>query len=181
MTFDYPGYDLKFIQKRRCNDASDHLCTYIYKFYSPKTKLHYVINADYHKEDVCAIKFYAKIHRKSYKKYNKVVNRGDLGNILISCLKCIPIILSKHPKVSFGFIGAPTFDEKNRREEIANNQRFRIYSQIAAEKIGSKTFTHLKYEEISGYLLVNNKFPDKDKKVDKIKKMLSSTYNHIPY
>ena len=53
-------YPLKFIQKDICKDGSDHLFTYIYKFTLAETNLHYIIRAEYHTENIFAVKFYSK-------------------------------------------------------------------------------------------------------------------------
>ncbi len=45
MTFDFPGYDLRFIQCDRSHDDSAHLKSYIFKFFSPITRYHYVVKA----------------------------------------------------------------------------------------------------------------------------------------
>jgi len=89
--FNYSGYPIKFIQKDRCKDSSEHLSSHIFKFYSPKTQYHYIIRAEFHREGVFAVKFYCKKDRKSDFKYSKIVNKGDIGNIVISSLKVIPI------------------------------------------------------------------------------------------
>ena len=75
MTFDYNGYDLKFIQCDKCNDESKHLYKKIYKFFSPITHYSYIIRAEYHELDVYAIKFYCKQFRHSDFKYSKIVSR----------------------------------------------------------------------------------------------------------
>lgn len=182
MTFDYPGYDLKFVQRARCKDGSSHLFTYVFKFHSPITRYFYILRAEFHEEDVFVIKFYVKAHRKSDLKYSKIVNRGDYGNIFISCVKCIPLLLEHHPSASFGLIGSPSYDSRSKRiESYFNNQRFKIYSRVAAEKIGTETFTHIKDENISGYLLINNCHTETDKKMKAIKDMFAKTYNNIPY
>lgn len=49
-------YPLRFIQLERCPDKTPHLFTYIYKFRSPITKYWYVLRADYHEENVFAVK-----------------------------------------------------------------------------------------------------------------------------
>ncbi len=95
MIFDYPGYDLQFIQKRRIKDGSAHLFSFLYKFYSPITELQYVLTADYHEGDFFAIKFYAKMLRKSDFKYSLITNKGDVGNLLVTCLKCVPLLLKR--------------------------------------------------------------------------------------
>lgn len=180
MTFDYPGYELKFIQKDNCTDESAHLSTFIYKFFSPITKYHYIIRADYHKEDVFAVKFYCKKDRRSRYKYNKIVNKGDIGNIFITCIKVIPLLLKVYPNSSFGFAGAPTIDFKSKKAEgYASNQRFRTYCYVISLKIGTETFTHFEYEKVSSYLLLNNSNQDIIKKEEQIIKMFSSTYNEL--
>src|SRR5690606_8146966 len=89
-------------------------------------------------------------------KYSKIINKGDVGNILITCAKAIPLILQQHPTASFGFVGARTLDKASGKvESYNNNQRFTIYSYIVAQKFGKITFEHMEYPEISGYLLIN--------------------------
>ena len=181
MTFDYPGYDLKFIQKRRCKDASEHLFTLIFKFHSPITKYSYILSADYHKEDVFGVKFYAQKDKRSDFKYNKIINKGDLGNILVTCAKIIPILLQNYPTASFGFIGSRTVDESSKKAEAySNNQRFKIYRYIVSTKFGNQTFEHFEYEMISGYLLVNKSNKEIEEKERAIVEMFTRTYNTLP-
>ncbi len=182
MTFDtYLGYDLDFIQKRNCKDGSAHLFSLIYKFYSPITHLHYVLTADYHEEDVFAVKFYAQMHRKSGFKYSLIVNKGDIGNILMTCLKVIPIILKKYPNASFGFIGSRSYDRKSKTlENYEKTQRFRVYKHIVVQTIGNETFQHYQYEDLSGYLLINrNNELSMAMKERAIAKMFATTYNNL--
>lgn len=182
MTFDFPGYELKFIQKEVCKDDTAHLCTYVYKFYSDVTRYFYIIRAEYHAEDVFAIKFYCKKDRGSEYKYSKITNKGDVGNILITCAKIIPIILQLHPTASFGFVGARTLDRLSGKvENYNNNQRFRVYSKIVARKFGTTTFEHIEYAEISGYLLVNRRTgTDVTIKESAIRRMFTKVYNCLP-
>lgn len=180
MTFDYPGYPLNFIQKTNCNDLSAHLFTLVFKFYSPVTKYYYIINADYHKEDVFAIKFYCVKDKRSPFKYNKIVNKGDIGNIFITCAKIVPLLLQEYPTSSFGFCGARSVDFKSKKvENYTNNQRFRIYKKIVSLKFGTKTFTHYEYEKISSYLLINNN-SNVVLSEKRIKRMFRLTYNNLP-
>ena len=180
MNFNYLGYKLNFIQKSNCKDKSSHLFTIVYKFYSPVTKYNYIINADFHKEDVFAIKFYCSKDKRSDFKYNKIVNKGDLGNIFITCAKVVPLLLKSYPTASFGFCGARSVDFKSKKvENYIKNQRFRIYKNIVSIKFGTVTFTHYEYEKISSYLLVNNNC-NKAVSEKRIKKMFSSTYNNLP-
>ena len=180
MTFDYTGYKLKFIQKQTCQDESGHLFTLIYKFYSPKTKYHYVIRAEYHEQDVFAVKFYCKKDKRSSNKYSKIVNRGDIGNILITCAKVVPLLLEEYPTACFAFAGARSIDPIFKKvEPFTNTQRFLIYKKIAAIKFGPKTFAHIPYETISSYLLVNRYYKDINKKEKELKEMFAKTYENL--
>jgi hypothetical protein len=180
LKFNYPGYPLIFVQKTPCHDTSSHLFTLVYKFYSPVTKYIYILHADFHEENVFAIKFYVKNDRNSDYKYSKLTNKGDVANILITCLKSIPLILQDYPKASFGFIGSRTVDMKSKRvEAFGNNQRFRVYRNIVEQKIGFDIFDHYVYEAISGYLLINktgNETPDKEKAIIT---MFTDTYQNL--
>jgi len=182
LTFDYPGYDLHFIQKEGCKDGTAHEFTYVYKFHSPITGYHYVLRADYHAEDVFAVKFYCKKDRHSEYKYSKIINKGDIGNILITCAEAIPLLLEKHPTASFGFVGARTIDKASGKvESYINTQRFRVYKEIIKIKFGKVTFEHYEYPEVSGYLLINRKSGnDLATKEAAIRKMFSGTYNNLP-
>lgn len=59
-------YNIKFIQKDTCKDGSDHLFTFIYKFFCADSKLHYIVKAEYHTENVFAIKFGSAKQERKY-------------------------------------------------------------------------------------------------------------------
>lgn len=154
--------------------------TLIFKFYSPVTRYAYVLRAEYHQEQVFALKFYAQKDSKSDYKYSRIINRGDVFNILITCLKSVQIILKDYPEASFGFIGARTIDPvANRAEDYENTQRFRVYSQIVENTIGDQTFEHFTYEAVSGYLLVNRSAGNIEDKERLVKQMFILTYNNL--
>lgn len=177
MTFEYEGYDLKFVQKKTCKDPTAHQFSLIYKFFSPKTKLVYVLSAEYHSEDIFSIKFYPKCYKHSDFKYNRIINKGDLGNILVTCAKVVPILLSEYPTASFGFIGSQTVEKRTQKTEpLDSNQRFRIYKHLTSVLFGTKTFEHFEYPSISGYLLINRINIPITNKERAIVKMFLSTY-----
>ncbi|SFQ66355.1 hypothetical protein [Flavobacterium akiainvivens] len=181
MTFDYQGYPLEFLQKQPCKDKSAHLFTLLYKFYSPVTHYHYILRAEYHEFDVFAIKFYCVKDKHSEYKYSKIVNKGDIGNILITCALAVPMLLIDYPTASFAFAGARSIDFKSRKvENYQKNQRFRIYSNIVAKKFGNKTFAHYEYEDISAYLLVNKSAANIDEKEREIVAMFAANYDNLP-
>ena len=180
MNFDYPGYALTFVQKEPCEDESPHLYTLVFKFYSPVTKHCYVLRADYHEVDVFAVKFYCKKDRHSEHKYSKIVNKGDVGNILITCLKVVPLLLDKFPTASFAFAGSRSIDFKSKKvESYTRTQRFRIYKYVVAQKIGSRTFAHYSFDKVSSYLLVNKKVGDIEKTKAMMVWMFADTYEDL--
>lgn len=178
MIFTHTGYDLKFIQQKQIIDESEHLSTSIYTFISPVTKLKYVVNLEYYNENLYVIKFYPKSLKKSLYKYNRITNKGDVLNILITCAKLIPQILRENQSASFGFIGSRTYDvgRAEFQENYFNNKRFRVYSKLIQDVIGSKTFEHYEYIKISGYLLVNKTQKPVTEKERRIIDMLHRVY-----
>ena len=175
------GYPIEQGQRKRIKDKSAHLFTCIYKFYSPKTKLIYIINADYHEHDVFAIKFYTKQHKHSKNKFSIITNKGDVTNILISCSKVIPILLGGYPNASFGFCASRTIDKLSKKiENFSVNQRFRIYRNFISALFGTKTFQHYEYTQISSYLLINKGNENVETAERNIVKMFSQTYVELP-
>ena len=179
-------YELKFIQKDNCKDGSDHLFTYIYKFFCTDIKLHYIIRAEYHNGNVIALKFYCKKDRGSDYKYNKIINKNTFKTvvkILDTCISLIPTLLDKHPDCSFGLCSARSIDFSNPKkltEHLPNNQRFRVYSQYIQSKVGNETFSHIEYPSISSHMLLNNNVQDIDKEERNIIEMFERTYRTIP-
>ena len=174
------GYPLRFIQTHPEKYVGCHQKTFIFKFFATKIKSNYIVRAEQHNNDFFAVKFYAKQHRKSERKYNIVVNKGDVANILITCAKVIPSILQKFPLASFGFIGSRTIDiYSGKVENFDNNQRYKLYSHHIPQLIGDKTFLHKAYATASAYALLNRKINDIDLYEQKIKSMLIDHYDNI--
>lgn len=178
-------YTVKFIQKEICKDGSDHLFTFIYKFFCEEAKLHYIIRAEYHSENVFAVKFYCKKDKKSDYKYNKIINKHRYSvviKIFETCLSLVPELLRTYPNCSFAILSSRSIDFSNKKlltEHLPKNQRFRIYSKFLQDRIGNKTFTHFVYEDFSSYLLVNNN-ENVEEKEQKIKKMFIKNYQFYP-
>lgn len=109
------------------------------------------------------------------------MNKGDLGNILITCAKVVPLLLEQYPTASFGFGAARSVDENNRLvENYQANQRFAIYREIAIMNFGGGVFTHYEFPQISCYLLINNKCGDVESKKNDVVHMFSLTYQALP-
>jgi hypothetical protein len=169
-----------FIQKHSHKSGDAHQFTLVYKFFSPITQYHYIILAEYHDEDFFAIKFYCKKDKRSDYKFNKIVNKGDVSNILITCLKVVPLLLSAYPHSSFGFTASRTIDFKSKTtEDLNKNQRYKVYSRLVENTIGNAYFAHYAYEDISAYLLVN-RMHDIAEKESQIKNMIRACYINVP-
>lgn len=169
------GYPVQFIQTHPEN--SYHFKRYVYKFHSPVTKLNYIAHADCHEHDFFAIKFYAKKDRHSEVKYSKIINKGDVSGILVTCAKIIPLLLEQYPKASFGFVGARTIDNRARKvEDYKNNQRYRLYRYHIPQLIGNTVFLHKSFRNASAYILLNRKWPDLSDLESNIKEVVIHNY-----
>lgn len=105
------------------------------------------------------------------------MNKGDLGNIIMSCAKVIPLLLKTHPAASFCFAASRTVDVRNNTiEDYGQTQRFRLYQYMIPLKFGFVTFDHFIYPTISSYLL-HNKAAKASKR--EIEKMFISTYSNL--
>lgn len=173
------GYPLKFIQTEPVgfSDTTCHIKSYIFKFFSPKTKLLYIVRAEEHENDFFTIKFYAKKDRKSDRKYFNVINKGDVIPIVVTATKSIPEILKFNNKASFGFIASRGIDlNSNKIESVGLNQRFKLYEKHIPQLIGNKTFQHISYKEASSYALINRSVGDVKKYESIIKYKLERDY-----
>ena len=174
------GYSLKFIQTHPVKDKSQHLKSFVFKFLSQKTKLNYIVRAEYHENEFFAIKFYAQKDSKSDNKYSKIINKGEVAGILVSSAKVIPYLLKTYPTASFGFIGSRTIDEKSQKvESYIENQRYKLYKYHIPQLIGNETFKHLAFKQGSAYALLNRKNTDLPDYESRVMTMLIETYNDV--
>lgn len=98
----------------------------------------------------------------------------------MTCLKVIPAILQDSPAASFGFIGARSMDKASGRfEPYHKTQRYRVYTQLVKAKIGQATFEHIRYDAISGYLLINRNDGDFVNREAFIQPMVAQTYDDL--
>ena len=104
-------------------DDSEHLCTNLYRFTSTDNGLRYILRAEYHKGDVFGIKFYAKPHAKSKKKYSLLTNKGYALRVFQTCGSVVPLLLKDYPNASFGLIGSRLLDEMRKEIEVIQNYR----------------------------------------------------------
>jgi hypothetical protein len=181
LTFDFPGYPLQFVQRKPCRDSTSHYFTEIFKFFSPKTKLNYVATAEYYEHNVIGVKFYAKKDKKSDFKYNKIINKGDFGNIVMTIINLVVMLYERDKSASFFFQGAGSVDARSKRVEgFYKTQRYVVYRYIVERKFGNETFQHYTNDMVSGYLIVNRRCGEHvDDRKDKILTMLQATYHEF--
>ena len=151
------GYDFRLVHTDRRNEA--HLQTkYLYRF---KTRFNrtYLVEIEEYRYDTYAIKFYLKNHADSPNRYNLLTHDGDAFRILSTCLSIIADLLSKNQYASFGFIGAPTLEEKEKERET-NNKRFRVYRQMTQNRFSTDRFSHVMNEDKSTYIILNKRNPE---------------------
>lgn len=160
------------------------LICHIYKFYTDKTdkcqRLKYIIRVESIK-DIFAIKFYAARDKKLDNKYNRIIKAhgySETLRIFVTCANIVPLILRDFPLSSFVINGAQSLDlQSDKIEDKSNNQRFRLYKNVAIRLFGDKLFTHYEFVEISSYLMVNKTgCLNIDEKKNKIKEILTNTY-----
>lgn len=94
------------------------------------------------------------------------------------CQHC-PSHFTKIPTSFICVNGAQSLDlESNKIEGRANNQRFRLYKNMATQLFGKERFEHYEFIEISSYLMVNKKeCSDIERKKDRIKETLLNLYD----
>lgn len=178
-------YKMIFIQKASPNVGDAFDFAYIYKFYSNRKdicqRLKYIVRVEV-TNDIFAIKFYAARDKKLDNKYNRILkmhNYTETLRIFMTCASIVPLILQEFPLASFVINGAQSLDlESNKIEGRANNQRFRLYKNMATQLFGKKCFEHYEFIEISSYLMVNKKeCSDIERKKDRIKETLLNLYD----
>ena len=70
-------------------------------------------------------------------------NYTETLRIFMTCASIVPLILQKFPLASFVINGAQSLDlESNKIEGRANNQRFRLYKNMATQLFGKERFEH---------------------------------------
>ncbi|TVQ81043.1 MAG: hypothetical protein EA358_01230 [Flavobacteriales bacterium] len=87
------------------------------------------------------------------------------------------MLIEKSPDSSIALTSTRSFDTTTNRVEPLNvNQRYRIYSSYLTRYVGNQTFTHFKYDEISCYLLVNNRVGNVSAKATEIEESFKRTF-----
>lgn len=132
---------------------------YIFTFKSTKDSTIYIVNVDEYDFHVYIVKFYRKKDRLSKNKFNLLSRSNDARKIIYTCIDIGKEIAGKNELASFGFIGAPTPEEKEQKN-IKKTKRFRVYDKYAAFYFNPNNYIHLRNEQYSSYLLINKSHCD---------------------
>lgn len=153
-------YPIRCVQKERFNKPyqlnQKLIQVNIYTFCSPITKLRYVIRAEYFNSDCVALKFYAKIHKRSKHKFKIATNKGDARSVLKTVASVIPEVIQDFSTASILIHGSVGRDMvTNREEQLQQTQRFKIYSWYLKQLIETQRYTHFEDSTISTYVLLH--------------------------
>jgi hypothetical protein len=163
-----PSYS--FIHKG-CRKEIDGRQTEIYTFKSDIINQHYIVELIKLDYDIYVIQFFLKNHRLSENRFNLLLPKGKGSNkhvfyLLNTITKIAVEIIEQNPNASFGFMGAATSRENNKKKNaeninpdstIRNTKRYRVYSKYVLRYFPPNVFTHIEYKNSSCYLLKNNR------------------------
>lgn len=158
-------YHIYFIQKASPVEGDAFDFALIYKFYTERTdnyqRLKYIVRVEVTAENIFAVKFYAARDKKLDNKYSRIIKAhgySETLRIFVTCAYIVPLILKMNPTASFVINGAQSLDlQSDKIEGPSNNQRFRLYRNVAVRLFGRTNFEHYEFVEVSSYLLVNKK------------------------
>lgn len=132
-----------------------------YRFKTTKNTRYFVFAVEY-EESFFAVKFHARHHKDSIKKYNLMTNKYEARMVINTVFQIVLKIASENPSSSFIFIGETT--EKESKADLencrSNTKRFRIYRLYAFFFIGDENYLHAEDEDNSVYVLVSKHNPN---------------------
>lgn len=155
----------------------DNLQIDIFTFKSDIIKQTYIVEVINYDFNIYIVQFYLKCHRLSENRFsfylpldvNSKIDKNIRNKHFFLLLNTLTIlakeIIKKDPLASFGFMGAPTPNEKNFKKNaekinpdktIIETKRYRVYSLYIKRYFSPQKFTHIEYQNASCYLLKNN-------------------------
>lgn len=132
---------------------------------------HYVLEVEHHEDYIFIIKFFQKNHTDSSYRYSllnkKSIRKGSNGaknflTILNTVIKVVLDTYTKNKKASFGFMGAPTKDEMNKKLNperinidgtVLKTKRYNTYGIFVNRYFSPEIFDHIQIESSSSYLI----------------------------
>lgn len=133
--------------------------------------LSYILEVEHHEKNIYIIKFFQKNHRNSRYRYSllneKSIRKGSNGaqNFLTILNTTIKIVLDtylKNKKSSFGFMGAPTKNEMDKKLNpekinadgtVFKTKRYNTYGVFVNRYFSPEMFDHIQIDSSSCYLI----------------------------
>lgn len=133
----------------------------------------YIVEVEYHQNDICMVMFYQKNHRHSKHRYSLLNSKGFLERhgtrgvknfltVLNTIIKINVEIYNINNNMSFGFMGAPTLKELDSEKTtrtinadgtVAETKRFNTYSIYVKRYFSPEKFEHIEIPTSSSYLI----------------------------
>lgn len=170
---------------------SDGVRIDVFAFHATLVNQRYIVEVLNLNHDIYIVQFFLKNHRLSGNRFNMLLNAHNKTHVfyvLNTIVNIVKAIIKKNSKASFGFMGAPTRKETNRKSNLQNinpdgtikkTKRFSSYSLYVKRYFPPSFFTHIDYEDTSCYLLKNNNNENLTKEVSDnyLNEIISAKYN----
>ncbi len=178
-SFKQRAYPYRFVMNQKEADLS----WLLYRFKSSFTNQVYLVRVERYPYHFYGIKFYLKAHAHSDQKYNLLTNFNEPRPILNTCICIMLDIFQKDSKASFGFIGAETLSEKEKRiatgiESLTKRMSFyrRLLNTYFPQS--NEYFEHYIDNQKSSYLIINRHQLETDSDlINKINSYFTEHYN----
>lgn len=152
--FDNP-YELKrkSTQPRKILKHNLTIKRQVFVFKAKKRK--YVVEIDFLRHHVAAVKFYPKDVQNEFRRY-RILTR-DLNSIKIfsTLVRVMEHLLTEEPRTSFAFVGVPIINDDGGLESVFETSRFKRYRLIAFTRLGSENFIYLADPRCSAMFIIN--------------------------
>lgn len=134
-------------------------------------KHQYIIEVELHPQDIYIVKFFQKNHRDSDNRYSLLNHEGIQKNIkkarnfLLILNTILELVLEKYNinnKSSFGFLGAPTLKESDKKLNkkhinidgtVQMTKRYNTYGVYVKRYFDPEIFEHIEIDSSSCYLI----------------------------
>ncbi len=167
-------YQFRYINRQMAFNEYPFIATYCYSFKKTSNQRRYVVQLHEYEYKVFVIKFYEAAHKNRRNKFNMLFNDHDCTKILRTVIEVALDILKSQELASFAFVGVPKEGKEGKDKE--NNQRLRIYKQLAENFFGTDTFKHGHEYRVNCYLMVTKKNINPETLYETIIDMFAGTF-----
>lgn len=147
------GYPFVFQMIDKCENDDLLIETLQYRFKSFKSHHSYIVRVEKYRNHAYCLKFFDKANINSKRKFSLRSGTFEPRTIFYTLSHIMLDVLARDPQASFFFIGAE--DEKD--EDGCATRRFKVYRRFVLSTVSSDVFEHVRWSELSLYVLVNKK------------------------